>query len=110
MSCPDDPAPLTAVTQQLNELLSEFQASVAAARSESRNKRWPASNVAAASAAASSHCCGGGVTTEDSIASSFEDMQGNCLLELLQATGMLAHTEHCRKPLLPGLACARTPI
>jgi hypothetical protein len=79
MACTDEPQPLTAVTQQLNELLSEFQASVAAARCQSRNSGMPASSAAAAAAAgaaAGSHCCDAAVNAEDSLASSFEDLQG----------------------------------
>jgi hypothetical protein len=74
MDYTDEPPPLTAVTQQLNELLSEFQASVAAAQ-RYETRLYP--SKAAASAAASSHLCVGAVAAEDSlIASSFEDMQG----------------------------------
>jgi hypothetical protein len=76
MDCPDEPQPLTAVTQQLNELLSGFQASVAAARCQIRNNGVPASSAAAADAAAGSHCCNPAVNAEDSLASSIEDMQG----------------------------------
>jgi hypothetical protein len=76
MACTDEPQPLIAVTQQLNELLSEFQASVAAARCHSRNSGMATASAAAAGAAASSHCGVAAVNAEDSLASSFEDMQG----------------------------------